>query len=159
MRRPRTDAELRQHVWHNNVSRNGDCLEWLGACSKLGYGIITVGGNCHHVHRISWMLSNGPIPKGMSILHHCDNRKCVNPKHLWLGTQADNVRDMENKGRSKKSKGEQHGRVKLTNNQVQEIRERYALGDESQSRLAALFGITQSHVSKIILGDSWKHLG
>lgn len=88
------------------------CWEWTGAEFKgAGYGQIQVEGTPKRTHRVAWALSNGPIPKGLLVLHKCDNRRCIRPDHLFLGTQKDNVDDMVSKGRKVVSKGKYHSEV------------------------------------------------
>ncbi len=91
------------------------CWEWLGCKWRTGYGYIRKAGKHIAAHRYMYTLYNGPIPKGLCILHMCDNPSCVNPEHLFLGTQQDNMRDMVAKGRNANFKGElnpnyKHGR-------------------------------------------------
>jgi hypothetical protein len=76
----------------------GGCWEWTGGLRR-GYGLIQADGKTVSVHRVSWELANGPIPVGMQVLHRCDNGKCLNPDHLFIGTQKDNIEDAVNKGR------------------------------------------------------------
>lgn len=83
----------------DKVDKSGDCWEWAAACNSSGYGHIKLDGAMILAHRLSWILANGPIPDNLCICHTCDNRTCVNPDHLWLGTRADNNSDMTKKGR------------------------------------------------------------
>jgi hypothetical protein len=76
-----------------------DCWHWCGVRNTFGYGRMTYEGRSQVAHRLAWIAWNGPIPDGMSVLHKCDNRACVNPDHLWLGTYSDNLRDCWAKGR------------------------------------------------------------
>jgi hypothetical protein len=109
-------------------------------------------------HRVSWTLHNGAIPNGLHVLHHCDNPQCVNPAHLWLGTNADNMRDMIRKGRGNVAGGEDHGSAKLTEKQVIEIRERYAAGNITQHELGNEYGISKQTIGEIIRREIWKHI-
>jgi hypothetical protein len=110
-------------------------------------------------HRYSWELHFGPVPAGLQVCHHCDNRGCVRPDHLFLGTPADNTRDMCEKGRQghRSSPGEKNGFAKLTNDQVLEIRRRTANG-ETGTTLARELGVSNSAISGIVLRKSWRHI-
>lgn len=82
-----------------------ECWHWIGLNNGKGYGRMTYQGRQQVAHRLAWMAWRGDIPDGMSVLHKCDNRACVNPKHLWLGTQSDNMKDCWNKGRNPGRRG------------------------------------------------------
>lgn len=108
---------------------------------------LTIQYKSIRVHRVSWEIHNGPIPKGMCVCHRCDVPACVNPQHLFLGTQTDNLVDMRNKNRD--SHGEKHKYSKLTADQVQQIRELASKG-KLQCVLAKQFKVSQQHISDII---------
>ena len=130
-----------------------DCWEWRG--DKRGYyGQIGVHGKTIKTHRLSWELANGPIPGGMNVLHHCDNPICVNPKHLFLGTQADNVHDMQAKGRKADLHGEHNGRARLTEQGVHKIREMIKRGI-TQVAIAKEYNVTSREINNINTGVSW----
>lgn len=133
--------------------RLGRCWEYE-KLSTNGYGRIQVDGKRHQAHRFAWTLKHGAIPDGVKILHRCDNPPCV--RHLFSGSQADNVRDMMSKGRKNPLLGQDHGMAKLTENQVLEIRRRYKYG--SGAALAKEFGVKRLVVSRIVRRVSWKHL-
>src|ERR1035437_6756985 len=92
--------------------------EWLNSIDRYGYGKVKLNGKMVGVHRISYELYNGSIPAKMCVCHRCDNRKCINPEHLWLGTHLDNAQDRDSKGRGAINSGERSGMSKLTDAQV-----------------------------------------
>lgn len=133
------------------------CWEWQGFINGHGYGQFTINGvGVFKAHRLAWEIVNGTIPPSMCVLHRCDNRRCCNPAHLFVGTQLDNVADMTTKARQ--AKGARNARAKLSDDEVQEIRENYAGGAVSQTELSRRFGVGQSHISEIISRRKWAHL-
>jgi len=139
----------------DKVKKTITCWEWIGQKNSDGYGIIYVKGLGMGAHRFSYRL-NREIPENLYVLHSCDNPSCVNPKHLFVGTQQDNMQDMLKKGRQFYPKGENAGMSKLTKNQINKIRELYKTGKYFQKDLANKYGISQTNVSCIILNKSWK---
>jgi hypothetical protein len=133
------------------------CIEWTGAKHDAGYGLISRDGKLVRAHRLAWELKHGPIPEGLEACHHCDNRPCCNPDHLFLDTQAGNMADMRNKGRDNPPKGVAHIKSKLTEADVLEIRRRLVDG-ESHRRIASDFGICNTTVGCISRGKTWLHL-
>ena len=134
------------------------CWEWQGAFKPNGYGQVTVGGRSGigghkwYAHRLAYTLFVGPIPEGLLICHKCDNRKCCNPDHLFLGDYLDNQQDMARKDRS--AFGERQASHKLTESDVREIRK---LGNSvAQSTIASVYGIGQPQVSRIIRRQQWQ---
>lgn len=98
---------LAERFWRR-VDKSGPCWIWTGAQGHHGYGRIGIGGHDGPTvlaHRVAWELSNGPVPEGLCVLHRCDNPPCVNPDHLFVGTQADNIRDCKEKGRMRNGRG------------------------------------------------------
>ena len=135
-----------------------DCWEWRAAKDSYGYGEISKGAHGSGIlraHRVSWELTNGPIPKGMCILHHCDNPACVNPAHLFLGTIEDNNHDMASKGRS--TRGEKSSNARLTEQDVYEIRRMLNRGI-LQRVVAKKYGVSQRAISDIKTGETWNWL-
>lgn len=128
----------------------GNCWEWTANLNHKGYGQKSWFGRMTPSHRISWMLSNGNIPDGLWVLHKCDNRKCVNPDHLFLGTHQDNMDDMMIKGRRADRRGENHPNVRITDLQVIDIRECYAKGNVSQRELAKKYNVWPQQISRIV---------
>ena len=133
------------------------CWEWQAY--KNRYGIIRVSGKSIKAHRVAYSVWVGEIPTGLSVLHHCDNSGCINPDHLFLGTQDDNVQDMISKKRHvfpNAGKGEDHPSSILTDAKVVEIRQR-ARDGEVQRRIAEHFQISYQHCSDVIRRKCWKH--
>ncbi len=137
-----------------NILGKDDCWEWQRATNPNGYGELMIKRRSFRAHRIAYTLTFGNIPDGLFVCHHCDNRKCCNPHHLFLGTAADNAHDMINKGRAADYKGENSGRAKLTNEQIISIR----LSKKLQRIIAKEYGISRQHVSKIKTRARWGHL-
>jgi hypothetical protein len=131
-------------------SDNG-CREWIGRRDRNGYGRI--GHANQFAHRVSWELHHGPIPKGMHVLHRCNNPGCLEPDHLYLGTHADNMRFKVECDRQAKGKSCQ-GYVKLTEREVLEIRGMSGI----QKEIGSIYGISARQVSHIKRRDLWRHL-
>jgi len=135
------------------VGRLGEgCWEYGGHVNNRGYGVFSVEGIRVKAHRFVWAIARGPIPDGLNICHRCDNTVCVNPAHLYIGTQAANMHDSVRKGRKRA-----WGLQKLDAHQVLEIRARCAAG-ERQIDVATAFGIARNTVSGIVNRKSWAHL-
>lgn len=161
------------------------CWPWLGPADP--YGRIRIDGRRWSTHRLSWWIHFGEIPKGLSVLHSCDNPPCCNPNHLWLGTTKDNMADMSKKGRAAKglrhgthtqpgsrryglengsythpekrvhTRGEKCGTSKITRQQMKQIRARYKPRKVTQRALAKEYGISQTEVCKIIHKERWQY--
>ena len=135
------------------------CLEWKGRRHNQGYGVFYTRGEGKTVlaHRYVYEVANGPIPTGMMVCHKCDNPPCINIQHLYLGTAADNNRDMVKRGRQ--AHGERCGQSKLTNGAVKFIREHYqppAKRIWTQAGLAREFGVSRAAIGYIVRGRNWR---
>ena len=141
---------------------NSGCWIWLGARNSEGYGTLIYEGRPERAHRLAWILVCGAIPAapghhGMCVLHRCDTPWCVNPAHLFLGTNRDNVLDRERKGRGPNRRGEANGRAKLTAELVDAIRRRHDPQTMPSRRLAAEYGVSQTTVLDIVRGVQWPY--
>ena len=136
--------------------RDRGCWEWTAHKNWLGYGRIgeSVTRKILYAHRVSYAIHYGPIPDGLCVLHKCDNPGCVRPDHLFLGTEKDNAIDRQNKGRSNPRKGEKHGRAKITESNVTEMRRLWASGWTAKE-LADKYKISESHTISTV---SYTHL-
>lgn len=150
-------------AFFSKTKRVGDCLVWTACKNSDGYGQFMAHPKLWSSHRLAWTLTHGSIPSGMHVLHKCDNPSCIEPKHLFLGSHADNMRDAWVKGRKTMSEsflryansakpGEKNGRAKLTRQQVEEIRR---CGGR-QKEVAAKFGVSKSAVSMIRTNQTWR---
>lgn len=182
-------VSLEERFW-NKVLKKGhdDCWEWTGSRNWDGYGQINVDGKTRRAHRLSWVMSNRKkIPKNMVIMHTCDNPPCVNPSHLVIGTQAENMADREKKNRgadrsgnknpmfgkkrtketrdkisaSRKGRygGEKNPRAILSKENVLKIREMYSTGDYTQKEIAKIFGVADVTISDITRWKTWRIKG
>ena len=140
------------------VKKTKSCWLWKQCKDRWGYGHFKLGKKTCQAHRVSYFFYVGNIPKGMCVLHNCDNPACVNPKHLFIGTNLDNVRDRERKGRGDSGRGEDSGSARLTNKQVLEIRKRYIPYQLSSEKLAKEYGVKKRAIQKVILRRTWKHI-
>jgi hypothetical protein len=135
----------------------GGCFEWLGARSMSGYGKIRIEGRDVGAHRVSWYLNTGEWPDDIFVCHTCDNPCCVRFDHLFIGTHADNMQDMVEKGRAFVVRGEGNGSSKLTVPDVKFIRDNSNnYGD--QAKLARKFNVSVSAINCIIKRRSWSHV-
>lgn len=161
-RRPLLGVErlsLRERFWAKaKKTSDGACWEWGAAKNSNGYGRIKAGGYVWLAHRLAWTLERGFIPEGYCVLHRCDNPACVNLAHLRLGVQADNVAEMNARGRGSRPprfEGEGHPEAKLTAASAARIRALYQAGGYSQLALAKLFLVSETTVGDIVRGKRW----
>lgn len=134
-----------------------NCWEWVASTDGTGYGMFYINGKIVKAHRASWQLYFGEIPPSMLVLHKCDNRKCINPRHLFLGNHKDNSQDMIKKGRNRPVIGEAHGMSRLKEPQVSEIKKLIKSG-MAQRKIAAKFFISAATVCNISKKRYWTHV-
>ena len=182
--RPQYTAKVAARFWSKVDRSHGPdaCWNWTTSVFSSGYGQFKVIDRNLRSNRVAWELTHGPIPDGMSVLHRCDNRRCVNPAHLWLGTHKDNMRDMTEKERAatgdrngsrlhpdrlvrgdshparthpETRQGERNGSARLTADQVRAIRMCYATGKESFRTLSLEYGVSKQTIARIIRRKNW----
>lgn len=142
------------------VDKRGDdeCWPWLGCRNKLGYGSFGIHSRRTMLaHRVAYEISNGKIPPGVLVCHKCDNPYCVNPKHLFAGSNADNVADCISKGRKPSQPGATNPNAKLSSDQINEIRKLYVDGCKIIP-LAKQFGVSKSQIWNIVSGREWNEM-
>lgn len=160
MTRPPLTAKVLARFWSkvNMIEDEESCWLWTGSL-RNGYGQLYVAeGKIEYTHRISWQLHNGDISDSLMVLHKCDNRACVRPEHLFLGTQLENMEDMTSKGRHHDARGEGNGFAKATNATVLQMRALYATNEYSIRELAAKFGLSYTASRAIVRRQAWAHL-
>lgn len=128
------------------------CWIWLHQTNQAGYGVLSYRDRIVRAHRLCWEQFQGPISDGAHVLHKCDTRPCINPDHLFLGSNDDNVRDMISKKRNRF--GETHPARKLTADDVKQIR----ASTERNMHLANRFGVSRQRISDIRHGRGWEHV-
>lgn len=147
--KPHRSAPIEEWFWYH-VKKNGShCWSWGGATDPKGYGIISHGYKNHLAHRVSFELHHGPIPDGWHVCHRCDNPRCTNPDHLYLGSHYENIHEAAFKVRL---------RHKLSPAAVRFIRKVYAGRSVSQTELAEAFDVHQSTISLIVNDKAWVHV-
>lgn len=154
-----TEEEKKQRVkdrFEKYVIRQDGCWDWKGCIHKSGYAPMNYYNNqFKNAHVVSWILHKGNIPNGLCVLHKCDNRKCTNPEHLFLGTYSDNHQDMLKKHRNNTQKGEKSHLSKLKEYDVVEIRNLISIG-VPMTKIAKRYNVTYCAIRDIKRSDTWK---
>lgn len=162
-------ASVSDLFW-SHVVKMAACWEWGGYRMPSGYGRFAIDRAPDYAHRIAWRLTNGPIPEGLLVCHHCDNRPCVRPDHLFLGTAADNLLDASRKGRlltgdsvvfrrfPERFRGENQAHSKLTEQDVRLILAECRPLPDDYRRFAARFGVTPGAIYNVVAGRTWRHI-
>ena len=133
------------------------CWQWSGNLAPDGYGKVKIGDKFTSAHRLSWLIHRGEIPNNKVVMHKCDNRCCVNPSHLTLGSSRENTEDAINKGRRRAAVGTKLPQSKLNESSVRAIRDAARRGI-SQSKIAATFNLCQQAIHKVVSRKTWKHV-
>lgn len=136
------------------INKENGCHEWQASISRRGYGQFALNSTTQVSHRVAWLLSYGQIPKGIYVLHHCGNPKCVNPAHLFLGTQRDNM----NEAISKNIYFRSSGNAKITEKQVIRVKGMLQDGIYSVATIAKRFDVSWHAIYDIKHNRTWKHL-
>jgi hypothetical protein len=155
----RTEAELINDFW-KKIKKGGDseCWNWTASKTKDGYGRFRNGPVMVLAHRFSFALKNGEIPSGILVCHKCDNAKCCNPSHLFLGTNKDNCDDKIRKGRSNPAFGVRCSLAKLNNKKVQEIRDASKNMNITYKELSKIFKVSTTTIANVIKRRTWRHI-
>jgi hypothetical protein len=143
-----------QQRFEAKIYKTQTCWIWTGALIPKGYGMIGKDGGRELAHRVAYELFIGPIPEGMFVLHRCDNRRCVNPKHLFLGTNTDNMQDMIAKGRARHIRGEECSFAKLNAELVRSIR----IDTRTCEAIATELGLSATTVERARSRKTWRHI-
>lgn len=139
-----------------DVREDNECWLWLGYTNAFGHGQFSLYTKAKYAHRVAFIIANGDIPKGLQVNHHCDTPACVNPNHLYTGTQQDNMNDKVRRGRG--NKGVKHYKVILTPDDVHAIRVLWKSGEFKQKDLAKRFGVSRGCITGIIRHKNWTHI-
>lgn len=158
---PEALAEWERKFWDRvDVREPHECWNWIGHAqrrSSCGYGLFNVHSRAMRAHRASWIIHNGTIQRGQFVCHSCDNRRCVNPSHLFLGTPLDNSRDAASKSRLRPPRGSEQRTAKLAETDIVAILQRRMAGD-SISAIARDYDVATSLVVNICQRKAWRHV-
>lgn len=138
------------------VASPSECWPWQASKTPEGYGYFWYNKRMGKAHRFAWEITNGAIPQNMLVCHHCDNPSCVNPSHLFIGTNADNSTDKIQKHRQANTDGENNPNHKLSLSDVKTIRRLYIPGVVTLKHLSEQFGVTIAQISYVVKRKSWK---
>ncbi len=157
--KPATPEQAIERFWDNVAIGNSDsCWPWVKTLNPRGYGQATHKRWPWRAHRLAWFFTHGNIPEGFLVLHHCDNRSCCNPKHLYVGTWADNMRDRSVRGRCNTKKGSARKDAILTESQVAEIKS-FSVRPHGFGRIMAKrFGVHEATISAIVCNKNWRQV-
>lgn len=152
---PRTDEELCDSLFARTEIQSNGCWNYTGYIAYNGYGQLWARGRNRFAHRVAYDLVVGDIPNGIEVCHHCDNRRCVNPSHLFLGTRLENEQDKDKKRR--RPVGEEAYNSKLREEDVPKIRELINRGDMSLRAIGRLYNVANESIRRIRDGVGWRH--
>lgn len=142
----------------SKVNKTADCWLWTGKQNDHGYGIFTISSQQYRAHRVVWEVINGPIPGGKLVRHMCDQRMCVNPAHLVLGTAQDNAADAARRSRINRKRGSGTASAKLAEDQVAWARHEWRSGRMTKAALARRFSVSNTTMDQALRRVTWKHV-
>lgn len=147
-----------EEFW-DKIDRSGGydkCWNWISGVSV--YGTLTIDGKNYRAHRVAWIFTNGKLSEDIDVLHSCDNPRCCNPNHLFLGNDKDNSDDKISKGRFVSNPGEKSWNHKLFDQDIFDIRKKFSTGNYRQCQLANEYKVDSSEISRIVNRKNWRHI-